>query len=333
MIRFGRRQSLRLLVQALQYGNIMRKSRVLDCFVDVDEFLRAAQESVASFAYLPKEIDGLRLIAAPGHSVWLPSRSTSPPIRLFRSKHHALNGYEAPSVALFSFILRRCAIETFYDVGAAQGFYSLLAGSTQDHRVVAHGFEIQPKKLEEFEQAVAKADLTGQIFPHFTGLSDTNEGSRTVWISRAQMFETKPKPSQYREAWHRRLKLALRGIWNRDELKEVALNVTSIDTFSGEHQLPEFIKIDVDGYEGRILKGAENVLRTHRPFILLELHQDDHIERTGWNRRSVANYLFDLGYEAVFLTNHHNVDGCEVAIVKRDDGIFFRQATTMLLFY
>lgn len=42
----------------------------------------------------------------------------------------------------------------------------------------------------------------------------------------------------------------------------------------------DLIKIDVDGYDGEVLKGAQGILQKHRPAIIFEWHPI-HLERTG----------------------------------------------------
>ena len=44
------------------------------------------------------------------------------------------------------------------------------------------------------------------------------------------------------------------------------------DFFFGCNKLPEFIKIDVEGYEVHVLRGALNILKKSRPTIICEVH-------------------------------------------------------------
>ena len=313
----------------------MRESRILERYRDGAAFADAARRAVKSFAFrLRKGEDGVDVLSLPGPSDEIRSPVPKTFWRPFKAKHHSLEGYEAPVVGLASFILHNFAIGTFYDVGAAVGFHTFIAASTEGKKVTVHAFEMAPRPYEALvKRTEAKTKLSGRIHAHLAGLSDTHEGAREVWYSRTHMFETKPDPSEYREAWHRRAKFAMLGIKNRDELKSVTLTLTSIDKFSETNAAPDFIKIDVDGYEGKVLKGAEKTLKTVRPFILLELHQDDHITRTGWTRKSIARYLFDLGYSALYLTNHYNVEDARLEPVDAAHPVWGEQRTCMFLFY
>jgi FkbM family methyltransferase len=57
----------------------------------------------------------------------------------------------------------------------------------------------------------------------------------------------------------------------------------------------DFMKIDVEGAEYLVLKGAENVLKQYSPVVMLELYQP-HIEYFGYSPEELISYLGDLGY-------------------------------------
>ena len=58
---------------------------------------------------------------------------------------------------------------------------------------------------------------------------------------------------------------------------------------SGELPIPSFIKIDVEGAELLVLRGAERLLRRHRPTLVLSTHSDD-LDRTCLERLSEFGY-------------------------------------------
>jgi hypothetical protein len=49
--------------------------------------------------------------------------------------------------------------------------------------------------------------------------------------------------------------------------------MTTIDAFCAEHRIvPDVIKIDIEGAEGKALRGAANFLARRRGHLVLELH-------------------------------------------------------------
>jgi len=72
--------------------------------------------------------------------------------------------------------------------------------------------------------------------------------------------------------------------------------VKTLDTICRELNIPkvDFIKIDVEGYEYKVLKGGEQVLKTSRPKLIVELHG----KPTG---EEVVTYLEELKYKIVNL--------------------------------
>jgi FkbM family methyltransferase len=60
--------------------------------------------------------------------------------------------------------------------------------------------------------------------------------------------------------------------------------------------LPDFMKIDVEGFEWQVLQGARELLRRHHPQLFIELHGAGY-ENKRTNARRVVAFLEDLGYE------------------------------------
>ena len=54
---------------------------------------------------------------------------------------------------------------------------------------------------------------------------------------------------------------------NKLEIAKISIDIKTLDSFDLE---PEFIKIDVEGFEYEVLSGAKNTINTHRPILLIE---------------------------------------------------------------
>ena len=71
---------------------------------------------------------------------------------------------------------------------------------------------------------------------------------------------------------------------------------TTLDDLCGSRQLaPSILKIDVEGAEAEVLRGARATLRAHRPVVCLELHFDE-LERRGESAGLLLEALASIGY-------------------------------------
>lgn len=80
--------------------------------------------------------------------------------------------------------------------------------------------------------------------------------------------------------------------------RTIHVPVVPLDRFLGARALPvSFIKIDVEGHELTVLRGAEALLRTDHPVLLFECEQRHHRDRPI---AEVFHYLTGLGYAGWF---------------------------------
>jgi len=77
-----------------------------------------------------------------------------------------------------------------------------------------------------------------------------------------------------------------------------SVKVTTIDKFVEANTLPrvDFIKMDVEGYESKVLKGAQETIKTFKPSLALSAYHrgDDLIELTKFLLKLNPNYRFYL---------------------------------------
>lgn len=64
--------------------------------------------------------------------------------------------------------------------------------------------------------------------------------------------------------------------------------------------IPQIISIDVEGSEGRVLRGAEQTLRKYHPRIYLSLHPEFLRTYDEWGAE-LRKWIIDLGYEETLL--------------------------------
>lgn len=271
---------------------------------------------------------------APGYDLLIPGHKPirfSPP-----TANAAVNPpnlpyfYEETTTLVLSYLITRFQTAVLFDVGAGLGYFSRVAASHAKHPAKAYAFEMRPDRMERLLANIAGDSFGSRVFPQQVALTDAHKGANDIWYASSTLFETRPDTADYRERW-RWLKFNFRGGFNGNFATANVL-MTSIDHFVETSGVwPDVIKIDVDGYEGRVLEGGANLLARRRPFILLELHKDKKL-RFGVRRRDIADHLFEIGYQALFLTDHQDRLKCEVIEIRPGDPLIDRQETDLILF-
>jgi hypothetical protein len=70
-------------------------------------------------------------------------------------------------------------------------------------------------------------------------------------------------------------------------------NVITIDDYTKNNEPPDVIKIDTEGAELDIIKGAKKTLREYSPSLLIEVHT----YKTDWDDSDLISLLVSNGYD------------------------------------
>jgi FkbM family methyltransferase len=185
-------------------------------------------------------------------------------IRLRRHRAFWLRGlYHEPFVlGCFARLTRRG--DVFYDVGSNIGLYVRLLSSHLGVKQVI-GFEPMTENREILLRNVELGKLDGvTIFPY--ALSDRNYQEQLqiddcMSGSAALNSVTEGKAAVGRQLY---------GLGPKTE----PVQVKTLDSLIEEEHLPppNLIKIDIEGAEGRMLRGARGTLLKHHPRLIVECH-------------------------------------------------------------
>ncbi|MBI4619824.1 MAG: FkbM family methyltransferase [Desulfobacterales bacterium] len=93
-------------------------------------------------------------------------------------------------------------------------------------------------------------------------------------------------------------------VLDRDrELEEINVKCVTLDSYCRSHNLsPDLIKIDVEGHEFNVIKGAEWTIRSHRPYIVFEFIEE------LWEKKRIKE-IFELlspGYHLIRIEDKSN---------------------------
>jgi FkbM family methyltransferase len=81
-------------------------------------------------------------------------------------------------------------------------------------------------------------------------------------------------------------------------IKTEKIQSISLDEYCSRSNIrPDFLKIDVEGHELEVLKGAEEILKSYKPGLIVEI-EERHIGIEKLNE--TINFLLSLGYKGYF---------------------------------
>lgn len=173
-----------------------------------------------------------------------------------------------------------------YDVGGNYGIHTLLMARLVKDEGRVYSFEPLPGILSELEKNVALNNFTNV---ECVKLAVSDETGTAAFFT-----------GDHVGAGH----LADAGKVLGDES---TVETVTLDDFVFErnNRPPDFIKIDVEGAEGRVLSGGLRTLKQFKPIILVDLH-------TPEQDLAVGRILLECGYEA-----YHTEDGRKVERLDR----------------
>ena len=163
-----------------------------------------------------------------------------------------------------------------WDIGANIGFYTCLLASQVGDAGTVVAFEPARRTCGYLHENVSLNRFTNVTVVN-KGLSDRVE-QRHLYYSEAGLAEGTA---------------SLKYANGRTVSERVTLD--TIDNLTRELPVPDFIKIDVEGYQLEVLRGGEHCLKTHAPLLMAELKDVGETNQTMFGE--IENYVADLGYQ------------------------------------
>jgi len=134
---------------------------------------------------------------------------------------------------------------TLLDIGSNWGYFALYAASNRE-KFTVHAFEPMPQTYRDLTSCVDQAGLSHRVTCHHLALSDAD----------GELFIQIPD-----------------GLHSGSAQVSQQCTTTRIPSRRLDTMLlppPDFIKMDVEGHEIGVLRGAVNTLRSARPFLVFE---------------------------------------------------------------
>jgi FkbM family methyltransferase len=168
--------------------------------------------------------------------------------------------------------------QVFIDAGAHYGYFSLLADTLGCQ---VHAFEPTPATFA----LLKKNTPAGRVNTIQAGLSDCND----VVI----FYSFKGSLSEYNSLIADQY--MQRDWFKKEDCMEEHIQVLKLDEFCQEKKIiPDCIKIDVEGAEDKVIRGADYLLRDNQPAIIMEYHPGN----PNGPHAFAASMLHEKGYSA-----------------------------------
>ncbi len=171
-------------------------------------------------------------------------------------------------------------VNTFYDVGANIGYYSLL-GSKFNNNLKAYAFE-PAKGPGHFLEKNINLNKKENVIQHFDLALSDQEGT----INFHEVRNDKYTYLEYNLSGENNLvgKITNKSFTDRQ------VQTQTLDSLVSDLDLkvPDLIKIDTEGAEIQVLKGAQNVISKARPIVICEILDLEKAE-------GIENYFQELG--------------------------------------
>jgi FkbM family methyltransferase len=167
--------------------------------------------------------------------------------------------------------------DTVVDVGANNGAFVLVASSLVGGCGKVLCFEPNPSCVRLIEQQLSACDIANvDIYP--VGLSDSN----------AELTMTVPFINSGEGTFGK-------SAYPAEGTYTIKASVVTGDEALRERKI-DLIKIDVEGFECKVLKGLERTLSSSRPIVITEVVAA-HLMRAGSSAKELLAFMRSKGYE------------------------------------
>lgn len=179
--------------------------------------------------------------------------------------------YEIEKQKLFEKIVKPG--DVVFDIGAHVGFYTLLASELVGENGKVFAFEPLPRNINYLKKHI-ELNKRKNVFVVESAVSD---------------IEGEAYFGESRDSFYGRI---------INEQSDMKVGSVILDNLIKNNELPapNVLKIDVEGNELLVLKGAENMLKQYHPSIFLATHNKK-------TRNNCLNFLKNLGYNFNTITD------------------------------
>lgn len=191
--------------------------------------------------------------------------------------------YEKIELDVFERLCRTS--RTVVDVGANIGLFSCLAASRMPAGGTVVSFEPIPANLRYLRQNLEQNGFLDEVTVEASAVGE-KAGAIDIFLVEGSIGTHSA---------------SARNAASSENM--ISVPMVSLDSYATGHLVGpiDVLKVDVEGYEGHVLRGASTVLTEQRPSMLVE-YVPDHLINCGFPPEKFLDIVFDL-YELVYLVD------------------------------
>jgi FkbM family methyltransferase len=193
---------------------------------------------------------------------------------------HGGDWYESAEIGEMTRLLS--GVKTFVDVGSSIGPYSAAAAQClENSRIVAleahpQTYEVLCKKMAEI---AALCQSRGNVIQPLHAAASNEEGTIDFYLSNSDVLTSTLAPTEQ---------------LSKGGLTKVSVRAVTLDQLFAD-DVPDFVKVDVEGVEWRVLAGSKSIHGKGKTRFLVEIHPWGDPE-LGKKPSDVLSLMSGLGY-------------------------------------
>ena len=200
---------------------------------------------------------------------------------VYRSLNYKNKIYELPLISILLNILKKKQYDNFLDLGSFIGYYPCIVSKyLNDNSVKIYAVESNPDYCKVIEKNLKENKISNvNVFNEI--LSDKIE---SLFIHKETVLNEK------------------------FDINSIQKNSITLDQFCKNNNiLPKIIKIDVHGFEGKILEGFKKIENSVE-IILLELHPEKFLKKySNTSKKSIIEYLLKTNLNCYLIPFENNL--------------------------
>ena len=193
--------------------------------------------------------------------------------------------------------------DTVVDVGANFGAHTIILSHLAGSKGKVIAFEPVPESFEALQENVEQRSRFSNISIFQLAVGNPPSGSGAVVIRvPGDDFGQASAAIQSAHSWE-----------HNPNLREYTCSITSLDADATVQRLTrlDFVKIDVEGGELNVLKGAAGTLSKHRPLLYCEIYEK-WTASFGYQPGDLLGFMRSLGYSDARVITKGNVHSLQL---------------------